>query len=156
MTEAPESKSLFAEPRFVDAVEDCFFYHTMELPGLGVVHAQWDLRGRFDDYVGGVSVAGKTILDVGTATGFLSFESEKRGASRVVSFDLSDPRQQPFIPFKDKPYYRDYESFMSHRALEVEKWKNAYWLCHRLLQSKAEVFYGDVNRLPPALGQFYV
>ena len=156
MTEAPESKSLFAEPRFVDAVEDCFFYHTMELPGLGVVHAQWDLRGRFDDYVGGVSVAGKTILDVGTATGFLSFESEKRGASRVVSFDLSDPRQQAFIPFKDKLYYRDYESFMSDHAVGVEKWKNAYWLCHRLLQSKAEVFYGDIYRLPPALGQFDV
>ena len=156
MTETPESKSLFAEPRFVDKVEDCFFYHTMELPGHGVVHAHWDLRGRFDDYVAGVSVAGKSVLDIGTATGFLSFESEKRGASRVVSFDLSDPRQQAFIPFKDKLYYRDYESFMSDHAVGVEKWKNAYWLCHRLLQSKAEVFYGDIYRLPPALGQFDV
>src|SRR5437764_13527654 len=99
MTEAPESKSLFAEPRFVAAVEDCFFYHTMELPGLGVVHAQWDLRGRFDDYVGGASVARKTILAVGTATGGPSFESEKRRASRVVSFDVSDPRQPPSLPF---------------------------------------------------------
>src|SRR5436305_12748591 len=45
---------------------------------------------------------------------------------------------------------------MSHRALEVEKWKNAYLLFHLLLQSKAGVFYGDVYRLPPALGQFDV
>src|SRR5438105_11339476 len=156
MTEAPESKSLFAEPRFVDAVEDCFFYHTMELPELGVVHGHWDLRGRFDDYMGGVSVTGKSVLDIGTATGFLSFESEKRGASKVVSFDLSDPRQQTFIPFKDKLYYRDYESFMSDHAVGVERWKNAYWLCHRLLQSKADAFYGDINRLPQALGQFDV
>ena len=156
MTEASESQSLLAVPRFVDSVEDCFFYHTMELPSLGVVRGQWDLRGRFDDYTGGVTVAGKSVLDVGTATGFLSFEAERRGASRVVSFDLSDPRQQMFIPFRDKLYYRDYERFMANHALEIERWKNAYWLCHRLLKSRAEVFYGDIFRLPQALGQFEV
>ena len=120
------------------------------------MHGHWDLRGRFDDYLGGVSVAGKSVLDIGTATGFLSFESENHGASKVVSFDLSDPRQQAFIPFKDKLYYRDYESFMSYHAVKVERWKNAYWLCHRLLQSRAKVFYGDIYRLPQALGQFDV
>ena len=156
MTYLSESQSLLAAPRFVASVDDCFFYHTMDLPGLGVVHGQWDLRGRFDDYTGGVSVEGKSVFDVGTATGFLSFEAEKRGASRVVSFDLSDPRQQMFIPFKDKLYYRDYEQFIANHTLEIEAWKNAYWLCHRLLQSRAEVFYGDIFRLPAALGQFDV
>ena len=156
MTYLSEPQSLLAAPRFVASVDNCFFYHTMELPDLGVVHGQWDLRGRFDDYTGGVAVEGKSILDVGTATGFLSFEAEKRGASRVVSFDLSDPRQQMFIPFKDKLYYRDYERFMANHALEIESWKNAYWLCHRLLNSRAEVFYGDIFRLPKALGQFEV
>jgi len=156
MTEASESQSLFATPRFVGSVDDCFFYHTMDLPELGLVRGQWDLRGRFDDYIGGVVVAGKSVLDVGTATGFLSFEAEKRGAARVVSFDLSDPRQQMFIPFKDKLYYRDYEKFMAQHALEIEAWKNAFWLCHRLLNSRAEVFYGDIFHLPPALGHFEV
>lgn len=145
-----------AKPRFVASADGCFFYHTIELPELGVIQGQWDLRGRFDDYIGGVSVAGKSVLDVGTATGFLSFESEKRGASRVVSFDMSDARQQTFIPFKDKLYYRDYESFMNYHDVEVERWKDAYWLCHRLLKSNAEVFYGDIFRLPESLGQFDV
>jgi len=156
MTYLSESQSLLAPTRFVDSVDNCFFYHTMELPRLGVVHGQWDLRGRFEDYTGGVAVEGKSVLDVGTATGFLSFEAEKRGASRVVSFDLSEPRQQMFIPFKDKLYYRDYERFMANHALEIEAWKNAYWLCHRLLNSRAQVFYGDIFRLPKALGQFEV
>ena len=155
-TDTSESQSLLASPRFVDSVDDCFFYHTMDLPGLGVVHGQWDLRGRFDDYVGGVSVAGKSVIDVGTATGFLSFESEKQGASRVLSFDMSDARQQMFIPFKDKPYFRDYEQFVVDHTAEIEQWKNGYWLSHRLLESRAEVFYGDIFRLPPALGQFDV
>jgi SAM-dependent methyltransferase len=156
MSEAQESQVSMAAPRFVDSLDDCFFYHTIELPEFGLVRGQWDLRGRFDDYVSNVSVSGKSVLDVGTATGFLSFESEKHGARRVVSFDLGDARQQMFIPFKDKLYYRDHEQFVADHAVEVETWKNAYWLCHRLLNSRAEVFYGDIFRLPAALGQFDV
>src|SRR5215471_1491961 len=154
--ENSESSALLAAPRFVDSVDECFFYHTMELPDLGVVRGQWDLRGRFADYLGGVSVTGKSVIDIGTATGFLSFAAEDLGASRVVSFDMGDARQQMFIPFQDKPYYADYEQFVADHATEVERWKNAYWLCHRLLKSRAEVFYGDIFSLPPALGEFDV
>jgi len=140
--------------RFVERLEDCFFYHAMELPGIGLVPAHWDLRGRFDDYVGGVEVAGKSVLDIGTATGFLSFEAEKRGAARVLSFDMSDARQQKFLPFKDKLYSRDPEQWAKQYGAEVEQWKNAYWLCHRLLKSQAEVYYGNIYELPGELGQF--
>ena len=146
--------SQLATPRHIDRLEDCFFYHAMELPGFGLIKAHWDLRGRFDDYLGGVDVAGKSVLDVGAATGFLSFEAEKRVASRVLSFDMSDARQQKFLPFKDKLYYRDPERWAQQYGAEVERWKNAYWLCHRLLNSQAEVYYGDVYDLPQALGQF--
>lgn len=148
--------ALLATPRFIDRLEDCFFYHAMELPGFGLVRGQWDLRGRFDDYVGHVDVAGKSVLDVGTATGFLSFEAEKREASRVVSFDMSDARQQAFLPFKDKLYYRDHERWAREHAVEVQRWKNAYWLCHRLLGSRARVAYGNIYDLPARLGTFDV
>ena len=152
---APNDRDgLLAPPRFVERLEDCFFYHAIELPGFGLIPAHWDLRGRFDDYVGGVSVAGKSVLDVGAATGFLSFEAEKRGASRVVSFDQSDGADQTFLPFKDKPYYRDRERWATEYRAEIERWKNAYWLSHRLLKSHAEVFYGNIYELPAELGQF--
>lgn len=156
MTEGSNSNSLLAAPRHIESLDDCYFYHTMELPGLGVLKGHWDLRGRFQDYIGGVEVAGKSVLDVGAAAGFLSFEAERLGASRVVSFDMSDARQQDFIPFKDKLYYTDYESWIHYHTITVDKWKNAYWLSHRLLNSKAEVYYGDVYALPPELGQFDV
>ena len=150
------SQDLFAKPRHIESLDECYFYHTMDLPSLGVVRGIWDLRGRFEDYVGGIEVAGKSVLDVGTATGFLSFEAERLGASRVVSVDMSDARQQEFIPFKDKLYYADHESWIYYHTATVEKWKNAYWLCHRLLHSKAEVYYGDLYALPEDLGQFDV
>jgi SAM-dependent methyltransferase len=155
MSETTNANSLLAPPRFIDNPDDCYFYHTMDLPGLGVTHGDWDLRGRFVDYIGGVEVAGKSVLDVGAATGYLSFEAEQRGA-RVLSVDMGDPRHQAFLPFKDKLYYCDYESFISYHTHTVERWKNAYWLCHRLLGSKAEVYYGNIYDLPRELGTFDV
>ena len=155
MTEQTNRNSLLAQPRQIESLEDCYFYHTTDLPNFGLVRGHWDLRGRFDDYVSGVPVANKSVLDVGTATGFLSFEAERRGA-RVLSVDMSDVRQQTFLPFKDRLYYRDREAWATKYGTEIEQWKNAFWLCHRLLDSKAEVFYGNVYDLPLELGQFDV
>lgn len=147
---------MLAKPRHIESLSDCFFYHTMELPGFGEVPGQWDLRGRFDEYVGQVDLSGKRVLDVGTATGFLSFEAEKRQAARVVSFDMSDPRQFRFLPFKENLSFRDPERGAEQFGVELDRWKNAYWLCHRLLDSRAEVFYGNIYDLPKALGEFDV
>lgn len=153
MNKANDVNTLFAKPRVIDDPGDCYFYHTMDLPGFGLIRAHWDLRGRFEEYIGGVDVAGKSLMDIGAATGFLSFEAEKRGA-RVVSFDMDQGSQQTFLPFKDKPYYNDHESWAEDYSAQIEKWKNAYWLCHRLLESKALVHYGSVYNLPAGLGAF--
>jgi SAM-dependent methyltransferase len=154
MSESGEQRPLLEQPRFVERIEDCFFYHAIELPEFGLVRGHWDLRGRFDEYVGGVDMAGKSVLDVGTATGFLSFEAEKKGAANVLSFDMSDARQQTFLPFRNKLYCRDPARWAEVYGAEIEQWKNAYWLCHRLLGSKAGVYYGNIYELPPELGQF--
>jgi len=154
MTTEPKKPVAFAEPRYVADLSDCFFYHTMTLPDFGEVRGHWDLRGRFGDYVGHVDVKGKSVIDIGTATGFLSFEAERNGANEVVSFDMAHARQQNFLPFKDKLHYRDPTAWAEKHNIEVEQWKNAYWLCHRLLNSRAKVYYGDIYDLPVELGQF--
>ena len=147
---------MLAQPRHVENPDDCFFYHTMDLPGFGEVRGHWDLRGRFDEYISGVGLGGKSVIDVGAATGFLSFSAEECGATRVLSFDIADPRQQTFLPFKDKLYSRDPARWAEEYGAEIERWKNSYWLCHRLLGSKAEVYYGNIYDLPGGLGQFDV
>ena len=149
-----EGSVAFAAPRHIERLEDCYFYHTMDLPEFGLVRGHWDLRGRFNEYVGNVDVSGKSVLDIGTATGFLSFAAERNGARRVLSFDMSDVRQQHFVPFasSDRSSPRSIASY----AHEIEQWKNAYWLCHRRLASRAKVFYGDVYDLPSQLGDFEV
>lgn len=140
--------AVFATPRVVTNPEHCVFYHTMDLPGVGVKQGAWDLRDDVDNYIGKVNVSGKTVLDVGTGNGFLSFEMEKRGAN-MISFDF-DPalgrRSHDVVPFHDfeTRFGASKDAFWDQLSFGLDAMKNGYWLAHRLYGSKARVYYGNV------------
>lgn len=92
------TESIYAVKRNVKNIEECWFYHSMDLPEIGTVQGGWDLRGRNDDYLGSVEVSDKRVLDVGTASGFLTFEMEKKGA-QVVSFGAENEFQIQYPRF---------------------------------------------------------
>jgi SAM-dependent methyltransferase len=144
----------YAAPQFVADLTDCGFYHSTDLPGFGLQEGPWDLRGKFRDYMGEVRCTGKRVLDVGCASGFLSFSAEQDGATEVVSFDMDDARRQHLLPFYQKDYYRNHDLWLEMQTAYIKTWHRAYWLTHRLIDSKAQVSYGDVYDLPDALGQF--
>jgi 2-polyprenyl-3-methyl-5-hydroxy-6-metoxy-1,4-benzoquinol methylase len=146
---------LYGAPRYVKDVSECFFYHTMDLPGHGTVEGQWDLRGRTGDYLGGIALAGRRVLDVGTASGFLSFEMEKAGAE-VVSFDADVADRIVYLPMQKSPYMTNRGQWRDGMNHFLELLKNSYWFAHRLHQSKNRVFYGDIYDLPEDLGMFDV
>ena len=77
---------VFATPRIVK-LEDCQFYHFIDLLGIGLVGNSWDLRRGVDQYLGHVDFAGKRVLEIGPASGFLTIEMGKRGAD-VVAVEL--------------------------------------------------------------------
>jgi len=106
------------------------------------------LRFDIDDYVGNFNFKGKSVLDVGAASGFLTFEMEKRGAT-VVSFDVASAKFMQMDPRCDT-------KLMAHQESDLDRLKNAYWFCHRHFGSSAKVYYGDVHNLPPGLGPFDV
>jgi hypothetical protein len=127
----------------IPGIEDCWFYHVMDLPGLGTVDhfGSWDLRGRFDEYTGFIPFAGKTLVDVGSASGFLTFEAEKRGAV-VTSFDVAAVDMVNVDPKTDAAAKRD----------EITKLHNGYRLAHHLLGSCASMVYGDARELSRYVG----
>ena len=138
----------YAPPRHVTSLDECWFYHTTDVPGLGTVPGDWDLRGGVDAYLGGVNWAGKRVLELGTASGFLCFEMEARGAE-VVAFDQA-PGLAPYIlPLAAHP---DLGGLTLGLAGLMEKLRNSYWLCHRLRGSRARVVYGDIYDLPAGIG----
>ncbi len=36
--------AVYTRPRMVNDIKDCYFYHTMDLPGLGRIEGDWDLH----------------------------------------------------------------------------------------------------------------
>lgn len=128
---------------------ECFFYHTIDLPGHGVIPGQWDLRPNIDPYLGAFDFQGRRVLEIGTANGFVCFEMERRGAD-VVAFDLAENLTYDAPPhggaYLRPDVYRD----------GLRRVRNAWWLAHAALNSRARVAYGHANHLPPGLGRFDV
>jgi SAM-dependent methyltransferase len=145
----------YGAPRYVNDASECFFYHTMDLPGIGTVTGQWDLRGRTKDYLAGIPLKGRRVLDVGAASGFLSFEMEKAGGE-VVSFDADMADRISYLPLQNSLYVTDRARWKEYMNRYLERMKNSYWLAHRLYQSKDKVYYGDIYDLPERLGMFDV
>ena len=77
---------------------DCDFYHSMIIPGVGEIIGLWDLRQTVDDYLGRIDFAGKRVLEIGPASGFLTIEMERRGAD-VVAVELREGVGWDFVPF---------------------------------------------------------
>jgi len=139
----------------VAGLSDCVFYHSMDLPISGSPEGHWDLRGRFDDYISRTPVRGKSVLDVGAASGFLSFEAEKRGAN-VISIDASTARQWDRVPFLNSMHALDYGAWVEKVEKYLDDIKRSYWLAHRELRSTNKVYYGNAYELPSELGTFDV
>jgi tRNA (mo5U34)-methyltransferase len=66
--------------------------HSLELPTGPVTGRRplSDLRA-VADLVLPADLTGREVLDIGAADGFFSFESERRGAKRVVALDFAEP-----------------------------------------------------------------
>ena len=141
----------YAAARAIDSLDACSFYHTTELPGHGVVAGAFDLRGREDAYLGNVPLAGRRVLEIGTASGHLCFYMERAGAE-VVAYDLSPELPWELVP--DAP--RREPAFADARAAEIRRLNAAWWFCHRAHASRARLVHGQANQLPCAIGEFDV
>jgi hypothetical protein len=140
-------KDLYAPPRTVTDPNDCYFYHTVDLPGYGLLEGEWDLRAGIRAYLGDVSFPGQRVLEIGTASGFVCFHMESQGAE-VVAYDLSEEQSQDIVPFARYDHRKAAAAHKDH----IRKINNAYWLGHRAHQSRARVVYGTVYAIPEAIG----
>jgi len=143
----------YVEPIEVNDIQECRFYHSIDLPNGETIEGDWDLRGRIGEYLGNYSFFKKRVLDIGAASGFLTFSMERQGAE-VTSFDLANDGKWDIVP-----HYRlqsQMQELNEIQNMEVQKVKKSYWYSHQRLQSSAKAYYGDVYNLPDELGKFDV
>lgn len=135
----------YEKPWKVESKDDCYWYHSMDLPGVGHIDGDWDLRGQLaDDYVGGFDFKDLRVLDIGCGSGALSFYAEQRGAKEVVAFDQSPDHPMNLLPCWDSD------------LSAIERMKKGFWFSHKAFNSRVKAFYGDVYDLPGDLGAFDV
>jgi len=127
---------------------DCEFYHTMEIPGFGLVEGQWDLRGGVDAYLGGENFAGARVLEIGPASGFLTMEMERRGAE-IVAIEVQDDPGWDFVPYPPAIL----EPMFPARRQIMARVKNSFWFTHTAHHSRAKLLYADAYNIPE-IGKF--
>jgi hypothetical protein len=145
------ANNIYAPPRTVTDITDCHFYHTIDLPSYGEIRGEWDLRAGVDAYLGNIDLASKRLLEAGTASGFLCFEMEKRGAE-VVGYDLSAKEDWDIIPYGGK----NDPDFKRSRKELIDMINNAWWFTHAILGSHARMVYGSIYEIPEAIGPVQV
>jgi O-methyltransferase len=128
------------------ALEDCFFYTLMELPG-EIIPGSWDLRACADDYLGRLDYRGRSVLEIGPASGFLTFMMEGRGAE-VTAIEMGNG----FLGHP-VPHIGTSELLPSREDL-MRRVHNGFWYSHNKMQSRAKVHYGDAGKPPAELGTF--
>ena len=132
------------------ARQDCFFYHSITLPE-GEVNGIWDLRGRARQYLGEVDFNGRSVLEVGPASGCLSFWMEAAGA-QVTCLEPTLEHLWDVVPFEgfDTPGWR--ETFLG----EIRGVRNSFWYAHHALGSKVRMVEADPYRIPEAAGRYEI
>jgi len=104
-----------------------------------------------DIYLGGAGLAGKSVLEIGPASGFLTFEME-RGGARVTAIEVPDDPGWDFVPFPD--------SFLAAQQASrrdvMRRLKNSWRFCHEAFRSEAKLLYASPYGLPEVIGRFDV
>lgn len=104
-----------AEPLPVTGPEQCVWYQTFDFPDGRLIRGRWDYRNNVDDYIGRLDYQGKTVLEIGPASGFLTRAMEQRGAD-VLCVDTSPNDIWDVVPRHD----RDVEKYVSNRQNVIE------------------------------------
>ena len=149
--------------------ERFFWYHTIDLGDGLVTPGSFDYRGHLDSYAFAPELHGRSALDLGSATGFFTFELERRGAN-VTSIELPSlfswdhfPGEPPLlisgkmqrllpnhVPQAEETLSR---FFTSHSPAEQYHYllDGPFRFCHRVLRSRAQRVYATAYDLPHAL-----
>jgi O-methyltransferase len=148
----PAFQAALSERRSGADLTDFVWYHAFELPDGTVLPGAWDLRGHESNYLGGVDLAGKRVLELGPATGALTFYMERMGAE-VVSFEAGFDVPIDTLPVQGQDQFAARQQVMQET---IDRNHDGWWHLHRMLGSSAKFVQGNIYDMPADLGTFDV
>ena len=140
---------MYIAPRTV-RLEDCDFYHSFSLAG-GDVVGQWDLRDNWRSYLGHVDFSGRSVLEVGPASGFLSFCMEREGA-QVTALEPPMSHLWDVVPSQGV----DLAAWRAGFSKGIERVRNSFWYAHAEMKSAVRMVEADPYNIPDQVGEFDV
>lgn len=130
-------------------LEQCLFYHSVDLAPGHSVAGFWDLRNGVDSYLGQVDFAGRSVLEIGPASGFLSFHMERCGAD-VTALEPPMSHLWDIVPLQGF----DIDTWRDEFSVQITGVRNSFWYLHHLNQSKVKLIETDPHAIPREAGDF--
>jgi hypothetical protein len=118
----------------------------MRFPSGEVIRGSWEIPD-FCNYIGGYELDGKTVLDVGTASGWIAFSAEAQGA-KVTGLDSPSAREFRPVPFAENLSYKDLGAWRQLWDREnLIRVKKSWWNSWHKLGSKNKCVYAPISDL---------
>lgn len=150
-TEAPEPSRAIEIPPRLPRLEDCSFYHWFTLPDGREMTGTYDMRGHASRYLGDVDFDGRSVLEVGPASGFLSLHMEAAGGE-VTCLEPPMSHLWDIVPFEGF----DTVGWRRQHVRNIEAVRNSFWYAHRTFGSRVRMIEADPYHLPDDVGPFDV
>lgn len=131
------------------ALAQCRFYHSLDLPNGQSVKGDWDLRPTVDAYLGGVDFAGRSVLEVGPASGFLSFHMEAAGA-QVTALEPPMEHLWDVVPV----HGFDVAGWRQEFAHTITAVRRSFRYLHHARHSRVRLVVAHLDDLPDSEGLF--
>ena len=137
---------MYINPQKNIKINDCHFYHSFLFPDGTEIKGDWDLTQCVKEYLLNFNFNKTKVIDVGSASGFLSFYMESMGAD-VTSFDMPDGSYWDVLKYPGyKPAIHD---------VYCERLYNSYNYAHEAFGSNCKIYRANIyNELPEDMDMF--
>lgn len=134
----------------IGLVPKIHWYHTIDLGSGLITKGTYDHRPYLHAYGFPDDMSGLKVLDVGRASGFFSFEFERRGAD-VLSVDLPSPLHKDFVGGEWTRSIKT-EKYAAKSGPDHTEYggRADFMTAHRLLGSRVRSLYCPIYELSPA------
>lgn len=144
---APASNSPFSPSATAPTASDFYWYHCVDLGNGVVTDGDYDMNEYLDAYQFPPDLAGLETLDVGRASGYFSFEFERRGAN-VTATDIARFSDWDFVGGEPEKR-RQFEAIDDHEAFARRYITGAFDYAHAMRRSKVQARTLNVYDIGP-------